>query len=853
MVAMLNAEATGSPRAAAPVRRPAPVRLIGTALLIALPACSDETLAPVYPTRQLEAGNSTIIIDTKPSLRLQRDGETLLTFDEHSFQLGVVDTLSDETNYDPYRLYVPHVAYQPPDDLAWLSPSAAQFAAENDGTAVLTLQLDYRAGQSATLTVSVEDDGRFALLLSPSGGRTAFIRLRPRGSSSEGFYGLGEHFDDVNQRGKVRAMQLETDSSLESLYNEAHVPIPLLIGTSGWGWFVESPYPGVFSVAVDDDRLIEAAFGTGVASEQGLPFHLFAEDHPLDVTRHYYDVTGYPKLPARWALGPWIWRDENDDQAQVESDLDTIRDLDLATTGYWIDRPYATAVNTFDFVADQFPDPTAMFDKLHNLGFHTALWHTPYLDEDHSATAALRTEAETQGYYPPVTGLPLNGWGLPVDLTNPDAVDWWQQQLSGYIDLGVAGFKLDYGEDIVPGLSNTRLRWRFADGSDERTMHSQFQRYYHRTYAELLPDSGAFLLCRAATYGDQQNGIIIWPGDLDANFAAHGEQIEEEGKTYTAVGGLPASIIAGLSLGPSGFPFYGADTGGYRHSPPDKETFWRWFEQTALSTVMQVGTSSNDVAWEPTPENGFDQPMLDSYRVYARLHLRLFPYLWSYSTRLLSDGRPIQRALGLAHPELGVHPNDTYLLGDELLVAPVVGRGLTSRTVMFPSGSWFHWFTGEAFEGPGEHEVAAPLGRLPLFIRAGGLVPLLRPTIDSLAPTTEPDRVDSYDDQPGVLYVRAVAGTSGAFELFDGGRLEQQTQNDVSTLGSSSGSELNGGAIFELLAAAPPTGLTMADTPLTEHDDLDALEGATSGWLHDGQTTLWVKLPAGDATAVITF
>src|SRR6185436_19535104 len=116
---------------------------------------------------------------------------------------------------------------------------------------------------------------------------------------------------------------------------------------------------------------------------------------------------------------------------------------------------------------------------------------------------------------------------------------------------------------------------------------------YHRAYAELLPEDGGFLLCRHSTIGDQTQGVIIWPGDLDASFAKMGESVSEGGDDYVAVGGLPASVIAGLSLGPSGFPFYGADTGGYRHSPPDKELFTRWFEQTALSTVMQIGNSAS--------------------------------------------------------------------------------------------------------------------------------------------------------------------------------------------------------------------------------------------------------------------
>ena len=135
-------------------------------------------------------------------------------------------------------------------------------------------------------------------------------------------------------------MQLEV-TNLESSNNEAHVPVPFVTGTTGWGLFVESPFAGSFDMASASDDRVEAVFATVGDLPDDVPetltFHLFAAEHPLDVTKHYYDVTGYPRLPGRWALGPWIWRDENDDQAQVENDLDTIRDLDLATTAYWIE------------------------------------------------------------------------------------------------------------------------------------------------------------------------------------------------------------------------------------------------------------------------------------------------------------------------------------------------------------------------------------------------------------------------------------------------------------------------------------------------------------------------------------
>ena len=814
---------------------------LGGALASVALGCTDDR---DVVTRNLAGPEAQISLTDEPRLVLSRGGEPLLELGPDGFELGVAAAARDDVVYDPYRYYVPSALYDTPD-LSWLTPTDARFSSV-DGADPAIVDLTYPDGIAARLTITSDGPGRFAAKLTVDADRVAIFRLRAHADAEEGFYGLGEYFDSANHRGHVRAMQIEADGELESAYNEAHVPVPLLVGTRGWGLFVESPYPAAFAVAHNDDPTrVEAAFGHGPASTEGLTFHLLSADHPLDVTKRYYEITGFPGLPARWALGPMVWRDENEDQAQVESDLDMMRDLDLATNGYWIDRPYASAVNTFDFLPSQFPDPAAMTAKMHALGFRTALWHTPYLDESAAETQALRDVAEARGYYPPEHALILNRWSRPIDLTNPDALAWWQDNLRAYTDLGVEGFKLDYGEDVLAGPFADRAPWRFADGSDERTMHSQFQRHYHAAYAALLPADGGFLLCRAGTYGDQTNGVIIWPGDLDANFAEHRERITDGDNDYTAVGGLPASVIAGLTLGPSGFPFYGADTGGYRHSPPDNETFSRWFEQTALSTVMQIGTSTNDVAWELGGPNGFDQALLDRYREYTRLHLRLFPYLWSYAVRLADDGRPIQRALGLAHPELGVHPDHTYLLGDHLLVAPVVTRGTATREVHLPDGEWVHWFTGERVSGPGTVTIDAPIGRLPLFLSDTGIVPLLRPTIDTLNPTTEPARVDSYATDAGLLYARAVAHGSAAFDLFDSGRVEHATADGTTTLRFAPGNELNQGAIVELLDASAPATASGA-----AHPSYEALETGPPGWWYDAaERRLWVKLdPNVDAT-----
>lgn len=822
------------------------------AMLLMLVGCST-TEPRRYDTAELRAGDYRLLVDNQPSLRLLRIDDELFRFEADGMQLGFAGPVDDLTNYDPYRRFVPSGLYIPPVEPTFAWPTTAAFEPSDPNE--LRLRLHYDAAHEATLVARVGGDGRFALTFTPTLGVSdvAYLDLKGHASPDEGFYGLGEFSDQVEQRGQVRAMQIEVESTTEAGYNDGHAPVPFVVGTRGWGLFVESRYPGAFAVATEAADVITASFGLGTSANDGLAFHLFGAAHPLDVSRRYFDVTGTPGLPARWALGPWIWRDENVDQAEVERDLDAIRDRDLATTGVWVDRPYATGVNTFDFDAKRFPTPQAMLDKAHALGLRTALWHVPYLDEKDAATAALRAEAKSKGYYPKAHGLALNKWGTLLDLTNPDAVAWWQEHAQAYVDMGIEGFKLDYTEDVIIGPTANRVAWSFFDGSDERTQHSEFQLRYHRTYADLMPKGGGFLLTRAARWGDHVHGMVMWPGDLDASFAERGETVKDGDGTYLATGGLPASVVSGLSLSAAGFPFYGADTGGYRHSPPDNELFSRWFEQTALSTVMQVGTSTNDVPWEPTAQNGFDAALLDRYRAYARLHLRLFPYVWTHATRIAKDGRPIARALGLAYPELGAHPNDSYMLGDDLLVAPVLVRGQLAREVLFPPGRWVHWFTGETFDGDALRgkptKVAAPIGRLPLFLRAGGLVPLLRPTIDALAPTTEPTRVDSYATDAGRLYVRAVSGTTGRFDLFDGGVLSHTTIGMTSTLAASPGAELSKGAIFELLGANAPLAVS-STLPLLERATLAELE-QQGGYFYDASTrSLWVSVSASSTVEV---
>lgn len=846
--------------------RPLVLPLMLAVLAMATPSCSSSPSAPAPAT--LAAGGFTLsVAGDGSSLTLAGAKGTLLTFPSDAFQLGVVPSLQSTLSYDPWFLvYAPTGGspFPPPDGLAWLTVQSSSITAASATHA--DVALDFGQGLTATLSLTAEAPGRFSALLTPdipaSGPQVAFMRLRPRASATEAFYGMGEQEDSVDSRGKQRPMQLETTTTTESPDNEAHFPIPLLIGTSGWGLFVQSKRVGLFDVATQSPDLVEVTYGTAEQSSQGLAFHLFAADAPIDVTKLYYDVTGYPRLPAPWALGPWIRRDVDRDQEQVLQGVALMQLLDLPTSAVWCDRRDSSGVGAFDLDPTRFPDPKGMVQAIHDAGLRFAVWAGPYIQDFVQPTY---DEAKTDGYFVPIEGVAANGFSDPIDFTNPKAVAFWQSLIQKDIDMGVEGFEADYAEDIFPSITTHRNVWGFFDGSDDRTMHYGYTVDYHRVYQAMLTNpEGAFMLCRAGRWGDQVNQAVTWPGDMDANLAKHGDTyVDHSGTTQIAVGGLPATVIMGLTLGTSGFPFFASDTGGYRDSPPNNETFTRWFEQTALSTGMDVGDASSnedpysDTPWEFTPENGRNQTTLDTYRTYARLHMRLLPYEWTYARRLLVDGRPITRAFGLVYPQLGQHPDDEYFFGDDLLVAPVVTAGATTRTLILPPGDWIDWWQGTTYaggDGGGTITVPAPLDTLPLFLRAGGVVTLLRPTIQRVAPTATPMLLDSFGNDPGVLYVRMVPTSSAvaSFTVYDGGVIAATPSGSGTSYAFTQGSMFTQGAVLEAIHAPMPGTVTRAGVPLPPAASEAALQVAPSGWFWDPTIggRLWLKI-AGDGVPVV--
>lgn len=785
----------------------------------------------------LQRGRSSLLIGSPWAIRLMHQTTEQMTLPMAGLQLGVVDAYKPDYNHDPWWLYEHdgQKAIQP-SGLRWLSPESATLQQQTSDSATFTLR--YPNAITATLTIRSQEDGIWKLHLKPETAqpRTVWIRLRLPAADKENYYGLGEYFDSVAHRGKLRAMQIEVDLKMESGYNEAHIPIPFFTSTRAWGLLVESFFPGTFDMAAREKDSLTTTFHT----DNDLTFYLLSAAHPLDVPGLYTRITGAPALPARWAFGTLLWRDENKDQAEVLDDATQIRKHDLAISALWIDRPYDTAVNNFGFDPKRFPDATGMIKQLHANGFRVGVWSTPYLEP----TADLHSFATNNGYFVKMGFQKLNKWSDPLDLTNPTVKSFWQDQIKKIRALGIEGFKLDYGEDIQVGLYDARLRYGFHNGEDERSMHHKYARYYHQTYAETLGTDGGFLICRGGSLGSQRYTQIVWPGDLNTGLQKHRDP---KGTSALYVGGLPAALIAELTLSMSGFPLYGADTGGYRSSRPTKEDFIRWGQMTALGTIMQIGGPDPNVnPWDFTRygNSQFDQQVLDNFRTYIRLHTRLFPYLYTYAVAANKHQRGPTRPFGAAYPDEDHHPDDLFLLGDALLVAPIVD-GKTSRSIRIPKGTvWFDWWDQTRYNA-GDITYNAPLDRLPLLQRSGSIVPLLRPDIDTLSPTSSSEIVSAQPNL-GKLTLHIAPGADASFTLFDG---TQASLKDAPILQFSlqQGKEFTQGSVLVFLRLETPKRITLNQKDLSSAPDETALLQCTDGCYFWDTTRrlLSIHTPAG--------
>jgi alpha-glucosidase (family GH31 glycosyl hydrolase) len=770
-------------------------RLLAGCAIVA--ACGDNTLPPAPDV--LVAGPVTI--DTR-TLTLTIGSLSI----ERFVSVGVTDRIIETHYYDP-RGGDPAVGQVTP---------ARVLGAEGNGVIL-------EGGTRLVLAPCAIPRCAVLELDASAHPRAVQLQLALPKDPAEPLYGTGDAARAANVAGSVREMQLRVDPRSESALNETHVPVPLVLWPRrGIGLFAADDRPAALDLGATVPHRVTTTFT--LPARGRFQFFLFTADSPVELVRTYVALTAAPALPPRWAFAPQQWRNAWASSDEVREDADAMRARRIPGSVMWIDNPWQTGYNTFVVDEARLAEPARLIADLAERGYKVVFWSTPYVGVT-PVTAADRAEGATRRLFVTddvgvVIDFPWqDGPGALVDFTAPGAIAWWRERIARITAIGAAGFKLDFGEEIVPDIAGTIVPMQLA-GGDNSTHHSRYAEGYHAAYLGALPEEDRFLITRAGAWGEQRVNPAIWPGDLDSDFTQFGD---DNGAGMINVGGLPSAISRGLSLSVSGYPFYGSDIGGFRGFPTT-EALLRWAQYAAFGTIMQLGGGGR--SHNPWDDELFEPGADAIYKVYADLHMQLNPLLWTLAIRAAGDGTPV--TVPAAFVADCACDDAMFLLGDDILVAPVIEAGATTRSVVLPPGEWRDVESGAYATGDGASSITvpAPLAVLPRWYRAGSLVPMFARHADTILPAAAPGVTSYVDPALGrelrLVYTPGTATASPATTILHDGARANATGATITVTGGAEYTVFTVDVDTRTLAApfAAPRAVTVDESELSQVADV---------------------------------
>jgi alpha-glucosidase/alpha-D-xyloside xylohydrolase len=559
--------------------------------------------------------------------------------------------------------------------------------------------------------------------------------------------GFGEGGVQFDRRGVVDQMR-NGQGGYQLQTHGGRVPIQWLIGTIGWALFIHQPF-GTFDLKGPTGTLTPSG-----SDARALPLDCFVvvSKDPAVIMREYARITGLPEMPPLWSFGYQQSHRTLDGPDEIMWVANTMREKKLpCDTLIYLGTDFCpsgwnTHNGEFTWNTANFPDPKKAIDDLHALHYNVVLH---IVIEGQHLTGSAKDPCTTPG--PSGRIADANG-DLTKGIWPPErSVGCYWPHHKGVFDLGIDGWWPDQGDglDAPSRLNRIRMYWE----------GSQLWR----------ADERPFALHRNGYAGMARYGAFLWSGDVYSTW--------ETLKTH-----VPVAINTGLS----GIPYWGTDIGGFVPTPEFLgELYVRWFQFGAFCPLFRAhgrtwhlrlpwGWNLGDLGPEETqtyrgagrpPDSELHNASVEPIcRKYLELRYRLMPYLYSAVRECSTTGMPIVRALWLHYPgdPGAVARGDEYLWGRDLLVAPVVEKGATSRRLYLPTGTWFDFWTQERVEGAStgsgqgrEIERAVDLETMPLYVRAGAIVPM------------GPVKQYTSEVVAGPLSVTVYPGADGAFELFE--------------------------------------------------------------------------------------
>ncbi|NUP10613.1 MAG: glycoside hydrolase family 31 protein [Polyangiaceae bacterium] len=674
---------------------------------------------------------------------------------------GEVPTLLP--GYDGYRA----------NEAPWRRATRAAVQSASDNQIVLALDAD---GIAMTLDVSVEGPrvrvsvrAREDEAASDSGelNKSSIAFRLPE---DEHFFGLGERFASVDHRGlslyswaeegglpKGEDAPAAYDNPAPNGPSMTYFPVPFFLSNKGYGVHLDTTYRTELHFGSEREDAWRAAVDAA-----SFDATIYVGD-PLEVIDAYTADTGRPLVPAQWVFGPRRRVGRGDLVDGVE-EFRLMRQRHIPVTGVDDAVHFLPALSHLGIEQDLM----TWTSDAHALGYKVMAYNNPYVAANNERSAVDYAYGRENGYFvkgpdgePALTAF-ISGQLLEVaavDLTNPDAVAWFQDLLRRTLEIGYDGWMHDFGEYTA----RTSL---FADGRNGEEAHNLYPVLSAKAAHDLLEEErpGDYLFfVRSGYSGTQKYVPAVWGGDAEA--------------TFDETQGLPSSVRGGLNLSMVGVPLWGSDMTGFKcltDAPNDKEVFLRWVEFGSVSPIMmEQNACSNPIEGGKEKWKLWnDEETIEHYTRYAGLHTRLQPYFLVLATEASRTGRPITMHPFLLHPDepASLEVEDAYYLGPALYVSPVVRRGMTEKETWLPPGARYVDLADYAvYKGGDVVTVDAPLGKLPLFLVSEQILPLLDPSIETLAPADDPTVVDldAVSDRLDVV-VALSPGQTATLTLADG-------------------------------------------------------------------------------------
>jgi len=546
----------------------------------------------------------------------------------------------------------------------------------------------------------------------PAGGDLWRLEARFRAYPGERLYGLGQHQHGLlDQKG----------ATIELFQQNSEVSIPFLLSNRGYGFLWNNPAVGRVELGVNGTRWIAEATAQ-------LDYWITAGETPAEIVRGYMAATGRPPVLPEFASGFWQCKLRYRSQEELLNIARGYTSRGLPISVIVIDFFHWTKYGDWRFDPEQWPDPAGMVRALESMGIKVMVSIWPALNPS-SENFGL---AARQGWLlRPLRGQPAQlsfrdhytderVYLAYYDATNPGARQFiWEQVKHGYYDHGIKTFWLDACEPEMYPFQYDNLRYYLGDG---RAVANIYPRCHAQAFYEGMCAEGetAFIfLARSAWAGSQRYAAAVWSGDILSTWEA-----------------LRAQVRAGLNIGLSGIPWWTTDIGGFYggdvNSDYFRELIVRWFQYGAFCPLFRLhgyrlpyGTITesggpNEV-WE------FGERAYAIIREVMFLRERLRPYVMQLMRAAHEHGDPPMRPLfyDFPHDPQAWAVDDAFMFGPDLLVAPVLYAGATSREVYLPAGAtWRDAWSGQAFAGGQTIQTDAPLERIPLFLRNGAQLPI---------------------------------------------------------------------------------------------------------------------------------